>query len=268
MATGISFSDGLNGWTVVEQRYSWDTTTATLAYKIGQRNGMQEGTKVANWLEAERELTGRGGLVRTSEVGVHWEFFDDPHGPYDVSVVNSAIVFALCRDYLLRSGDGGRNWTAITINKPSFPERYSSLKGFWSVKFLSASTGWATAYLPGAAVFATSDRGVSWTEGGTLACNWMGNLSVAGETVWAIGGNDSVTATVLCSKDGGVSWVKQYEAPLGKFGYNRSARPNPGLGDAIESPPAIRHRVLRGRSEELYILPGAKLKNTLPRFPF
>ena len=78
MATGISFSDGLNGWTVVEQRYSWDTTTATLAYKIGQRNGMQEGTKVANWLEAERELTGRGGLVRTSEVGVHWEFFDDP----------------------------------------------------------------------------------------------------------------------------------------------------------------------------------------------
>jgi len=154
---------------------------------------------------------GKGALLETQDGGENWQvrrpptedairdlFFTDAQTGW--AVCERSIYAPMRKDesisYLLKTTDGGENWTRVDVTKDEDVDL--KLAG---VRFADSDHGWA--FGESGALFTTTDGGQSWTRQRVPTRHLLlGATFMDAQTGWVVGAG----ATALYTNDGGASW--------------------------------------------------------------
>lgn len=157
-----------------------------------------------------------GGLWMTADGGTSWtltdsNFPDDTYYDIDVCISNPQIVYALTKQQLLKSTDGGLNWTATTLKGTSYGNN-----GGRDIAASPTDPNMVVARW-GANIYRTNDGGTTWTAIVTgLPSYSIWDCSIHSEmldwsttnaaTVYFISTANNNVATVYRSMDSGLTF--------------------------------------------------------------
>lgn len=168
-------------------------------------------TEDLNDISAVDQLTAwavgdNGTIIKTEDGGATWNPQNSgvTQDLGDISVVSPQVAWAASSSehLILRTVDGGANWTAKTV--PSIWTNH--------IEAISADTAWATAYNN---IYRTTDGGQTWAVQYTTDQFKVMGLSATDESnAWAVGANNGYAGllpygVVLNTADGGTNWVQQ-----------------------------------------------------------
>jgi photosystem II stability/assembly factor-like uncharacterized protein len=206
--TGIYFADSLNGWI-----FGWDgifhTTNGGDSWTL-QRSGFVE--HMTGFNSQKCWATGwRDTLLHTTNGGNDWvqvwmggaldsigrlgriSFVDSLHG----WVVANRIGVA--GNWILRTTDGGINWSAFPVNLTSFD---------FLCTFVDTLTGWVSGRESGA-VARTTDGGLTWQEISYVYRSATDIQFLTREIGWICSDSPIIATEVLKSTNRGNSWFSQ-----------------------------------------------------------
>ncbi len=112
-----------------------------------------------------------------------------------VDMVDTSIGYAVANARVLKTTDGGANWSIIDIVGDGDPI-------YWGVRAIDADTAWISG--AGGAIRQTTDGGVNWTQFAAGATtDTLDEIDVQGQDIVAAGAN----GTVVYSHNGGTTWT-------------------------------------------------------------
>lgn len=136
-------------------------------------------------------------IARTVDGGKTWRVSSASLG----GVFNSDVFFLGARlgwavgsgGTVSKSTDGGATWSPM----PPAPSRF-----LWTVRFLSADTGWAGGR---GGVFKSTDGGTTWTVSSPAPAEVWGLRFLDAKNGWVVGSQGGILKT----SDGGANWIPQ-----------------------------------------------------------
>lgn len=158
--------------------------------------------KNTGWLATSSDYTG-SNIYKTTNNGSLWlHKFTHTSRIKKIQFINHSIGWACNNNDILKSADGGSEWTEQNALK----ETETTLSFF----FIDSTTGWISGadYVSGKTfVRKTTDGGVNWTEYKLYSLNApMSIYFLNKDKGWYTGEQESVYATT----DGGITWIKQH----------------------------------------------------------
>ncbi|HWO01440.1 MAG TPA: YCF48-related protein [Blastocatellia bacterium] len=229
----------------------------SLSCKGSQQNANQQtantgGQKLARWVNQYRSA------ASLKQTGVNLGFFYYS----SISVVSPSVVFVAGDvpgpkgdedrvNVILRTTDGGQNWTEKTIEQPGFV-----IPRLNCIHFISRELGWAVGVDPAqnGLMLKTTDGGENWTVSRIGAnqipmtiffadaeTGWMGGATPAAGDDEGTGG----PSVILGTTDGGRTWQPQLNTPASIFDISFV---NKTLGWASGTRGAIYHTDDGGRT--------------------
>jgi photosystem II stability/assembly factor-like uncharacterized protein len=162
-------------------------------------------------------LTGRGGIARTLDGGVHWRgslLTDDLDTVLSTSWASSRTVYALTLvgGAVLRSDDAGRHWHQVYPHGPAPPTG--------AISFASPSSGIGVVeprLLAPAGIEATEDGGRSWRQVAAIHLLDSQLVRVSAKVVWAVEVRELPSGearySLVRSRDAGRHWRRMPSPP-------------------------------------------------------
>jgi hypothetical protein len=153
---------------------------------------------------AAPDLGGNGLVYRTTNFGINWvatnNFPTSVLGTNGLTVIDNNIIFASTTGGLMKTTDGGINWTKVLDHNGII---YTPKTGhiFGLGRGLSATTG-----LNGALIFKSTDLGVTWEEITNLFFVESKFVSEASNMVF-----DNTGQIYITRRDGVYSYVGKYK---------------------------------------------------------
>lgn len=216
--TGVYYStnNGMN-WspTSLTEGIFWDLAvngTYIYAGGMGVYLSSDNGNSWVNqYFGAEvRSLTTSGGKVfagtrnprsiwYTSNNGIEWNRVWNGESNREISAIamNNNFGFAGGWQLLLRSTNGGLNWTPIS--QMANETIYSLAINSAGIVFAGTSHG----------IYYSADNGINWIQLGLSGESWIPDIKIVGSTIYAVG-----TSKVYYSTDFGISWVQLAPFPI------------------------------------------------------
>ena len=202
----VCFSDAENGWAVGDEGAIVHTTDGG-AHWTRQASGLAPVDDFGNPMNrlngacstgaGHAVAVGAGGMiVATSDSGAKWVALGastDYEGQCkDVDFLDATHGWIARGDGLLKTTDGGRDWSWVEHDRPCM-----------SVGFASAKLGWMIDMDNG--IERTTDGGLHWTKQKSDTVALAHVFALDASHVWAAGDQGHVLATT----DGGTHWAKQ-----------------------------------------------------------
>lgn len=207
----------VESWSITQSVYSGEAgaIATTRNGGVAWRSIQSGGTGATHGLDAADPLRAwaandGGEVLYTVNGGVRWQRvavsgFDNYGSVQDVDFFDAALGWAVGRHEffgggtgrIVRSTDGGRNWTVQHSVQGAYME---------AVEVLGAQTVLALGQIPLGARFIlrTTNAGLSWTDVSPSQAVFMDADFVDATTGWVVGGR------IYKSTNGGQSWVLQF----------------------------------------------------------
>lgn len=139
-----------------------------------------------------------GIIIKTIDGGISWKPLNSgvSNQLYDFEATDSGALFASGSNVLLRSDDGGDNWTKVT----DFPFM-APADWIRSIKFVNSTTAYACADI--GRIYKSTDGGESWARLPSITQEALFELDFVNENLGYVCGYNG---TILKTQDGGMNW--------------------------------------------------------------
>jgi photosystem II stability/assembly factor-like uncharacterized protein len=157
----------------------------------------------------DSEGTHYGTIIKTTNGGNSWEtqLMGEQYSPGFILFVNDSIGWVLDRTRILKTYDGGVNWTIQQNSPPSQTALF----------FLDENIGWVVGN--NGIIFKTFDGGENWSSQNSGTSNHLNSVYFTSlDTGWVVGDGalyNNDPGIVLKTNDSGVTWNP---VPTGKSG--------------------------------------------------
>lgn len=197
----VRFVDERRGWVSGEIQHDGLSQGIILATDDGGHNWNPQyfgvggtGIYALKFLDSQRGwAVGHNVILRTEDGGKHWfeQLYRDKSF-FGVEFLNARDGWVVGGSgTLLHTTNGGETWVSKQL-----PPKYNDL---WlsSVRFVSSMRGWIAG--DNGVILATSDGGDSWELESAGGSNFLRGLTVAGESVFAVGNEGAILRRQLDS---------------------------------------------------------------------
>ena len=211
----VFFLDANNGWVGASNSEIYRTTDA------GGTWTRQTAGSGSAWISGLWFLDGNHGFAasyvsnetffETTNGGQTWSFVSSvPNRGYaDVMFVDNMTGYACGSDVIIKTVDGGTNWSVLDDGRSDFPT-------YVAIFFADADHGFASENNT-PTFMRTTDGGASWDSLGTTgdATRWWSMYFRNATEGWLAGAaNNSSNGVILYTDDAGTSWTEQYRTPV------------------------------------------------------
>jgi photosystem II stability/assembly factor-like uncharacterized protein len=193
----------------------------------------------------------RGTLLTTSNGGSSWQTESRPteDAIRDIYFADEQNGWLVCernvydlrsndeqRAYLLKTSDGGRQWTRVNMRGANVDARLTR------AIFTRGGRGWA--FGEGGAIYTTNDSGDNWVKLQAPTRYLLLGGAFIEENGWLVGAG----ATILQTSDGGETWQHSRLPDATNVRFNSTSFVNARIGWAVGSEGAIYRTINGGRS--------------------
>jgi len=192
----VHLTSATHGWAVGDAGRVYRTTSGGASWVQSNIPGVTGTLRSVHFLDTQTGWVAgdNGRHLKTVDGGLNWQFVALPSGSHftDVFYADAQRGWLAAGNFVLRTQNGGANWTSTPVGAGARADRLSVLGGNWL--WSSGSTG---------AISTSSNAGAAWTQqfttgGAPLLDISMGDLFAG----FAVGVNGSVYRT----SDGGAQW--------------------------------------------------------------